>query len=65
MLPVRGFALIKTRLDEIMKADLEAQGLEFEPFNLHDIRRTVRTRLSKLRISGEVAEAILALRSPA
>ena len=29
------------------------------PFRLHDIRRTVRTRLASLRIADEVAEMII------
>ena len=65
LLPIQGFTLIKQRLDALMKADLEAQGLEFEDFDLsRDVRRTVRTQLSKLRIASEVCEAILAHAKP-
>jgi integrase len=64
-LPVCGFSRIKYRLDEIMRADLQAQGLEFKEFDLsRDVRRTVRTQLSKLRISGEVCEAVIAHAKP-
>jgi len=64
LLPIQGFNTIKQRLDKLMKADLAAQGVGFEPFRLHDVRRSVRTQLSKLRISGEVCEAILAHAKP-
>jgi integrase len=33
-------------------------GVE-EPFVIHDIRRTVRTRLSQLRVRSEVAEMVI------
>jgi integrase len=62
--PVSGFSKAKVRLDALMKADLEAQGKQFEPFVLHDIRRTVRTRLSGLPIEGEVKELLLAHARP-
>ena len=44
-----------------MQADL---GANFARFALHDVRRTARTQFSKLRISGEVAEALLAHAKP-
>jgi integrase len=34
-------------------------GNALVPFRLHDIRRTVRTRLAGLRIADEVAEMII------
>ena len=48
-----------------MRADLEAQGKTFEPFVLHDIRRTVRNRLSALPIEDVVRERLLAHARPA
>jgi integrase len=62
--PVSGFSKAKVRLDALMKADLEAQGKQFEPFVLRDIRRTVRTRLSGLPIDGEVKELLLSHARP-
>ena len=35
-----------------------------QPFQIHDIRRTVRTRLSGLHVKEEVREAILAHARP-
>ncbi len=55
--PVSGFSRAKARLDKLMCSDLKAS---LEPFVLHDLRRTVRTRLSSLPISGEVKELLLA-----
>jgi integrase len=46
--PISGFSKSKKRLDKKMG--------EAEPFRLHDIRRTVRTGLSALKVSETVAE---------
>ncbi|MGH6865573.1 MAG: tyrosine-type recombinase/integrase [Methyloceanibacter sp.] len=54
--PVTGFTRAKERIDKIMTEEL---GEAFAPFRLHDIRRTVRTRLAGLRIADEVAEMII------
>ncbi len=37
----------------------EALGDTFAPWRLHDIRRTVRTRLASLRVADEVAEMVI------
>jgi len=54
--PVTGFAKAKERIDKLMTDDL---GKAFAPFRLHDIRRTVRTRLAGLRVADEVAEMVI------
>lgn len=65
---VAHFSKAKTRLDRQMLRTLRAvarrQGkdpskVQFDPFVIHDIRRTVRTRLSSLRIRDEVAEMVI------
>jgi integrase len=53
---VTGFAKAKTRLDGLMEEEF---GRKPAPFRLHDIRRTVRTRLAGLRVADEVAEMII------
>jgi integrase len=53
--PVSAFGRMKRKLDALMAADL---GKPVE-FRLHDIRRTVRTRLSELQIRDDVGEAVL------
>jgi integrase len=59
--PVSGFSKAKTRLDALMKADLEAQGKQFSSFVIHDIRRTCRSRFSALAdVQDVVCEALLA-----
>src|SRR5262249_54105186 len=50
------FSNVKEQLDALMLEELEA----LPDFVNHDIRRTVRTHLSALRIAEEVREAVLA-----
>jgi integrase len=54
--PFRGFSWAKVRLDKRIAAATGA----IRPYSLHDIRRTVRTRLSELGVLPFVAELILA-----
>ncbi|KAB2799235.1 DUF4102 domain-containing protein [Brucella anthropi] len=67
--PVNGFSKAKSRLDREMLRILRAMArkrgtdvneVELEAFVIHDIRRTVRTRMSALPISSTVAELIIA-----
>jgi integrase len=51
-MPLNGFASAKERLDKEM-------GDNIPHFVIHDIRRTVRTRLSALRVPYEVAEMVI------
>jgi integrase len=51
-LPVSGFSHAKRRIDEYMPAGTA-------PFSFHDVRRSVRTRLSQLRVDREVAEIVI------
>ena len=53
--PVSGFSKAKTRLDTMMRERLS----KLEPFVIHDIRRTVRTRLSAAPIEDRVRELII------
>ena len=55
-IPVGGFSKAKQQLDELVT---KALGRAPEPFVLHDLRRTVRTRLSQLRVPTEVAELVI------
>jgi integrase len=54
--PVVNYGKAKERLDRYMTEEL---GHAPEPFRLHDLRRTVRTRLSSLRVAFEVAEMVI------
>jgi integrase len=56
MRPVDGFGKAKLRLDAAMGVIL---GRPVEPFVLHDLRRTVRSRLSELRVPPVVAECVI------
>jgi integrase len=56
MKPVAGFAGAKERLDAKMA---EALGAAPDPFVVHDLRRTVRTHLSALRVAEPVAELVI------
>jgi len=62
--PVSGFSKAKARLDALMRADLKAQGMPFEGFVLHDVRRTCRTRFSALPVEDIVREQLLAHARP-
>lgn len=66
--PVNGFSKGKERLDKAMLRILRAmarkrgddpQRVTLPDFVLHDIRRTVRTRLSSLRVSDTIAEMVI------
>ena len=66
--PFAGFSRAKARLDREMlrswRALGRAQGIDrrnaqMERFTLHDIRRTVRTRLSALRVPEQIAELVI------
>jgi integrase len=70
--PVNGFSKAKTALDDAVLAELRNSGdtakarekIKLEPFVVHDIRRTGRTHLSALPISGDVAELVIAHARP-
>ena len=55
--PVNGFSKGKDKLDQAMKVQLG--GCAPSPWVIHDIRRTVRTRLSELRVPEHVAERVI------
>jgi len=65
---VNSFAKAKDRLDRYMLLTLRAlarqrgdnpRTVQLEPFVNHDIRRTVRTRLSALKVPDHVAELVI------
>ena len=53
--PISGFSKGKDRLDRLMKEEIG----KVPPWVIHDIRRTVRTRLASLRVSDLVAEMVI------
>jgi integrase len=66
--PVNGFSNVKKELDRRMLRTLEAlarlrgddpRAVTLTPFVIHDLRRTVRTRLSALRVPDAVAEMVI------
>ncbi len=57
---VNGFSKAKAILDHKMLAELG----ELPPFVIHDVRRSVRTGLSALAVSSEVAELVIAHARP-
>ncbi len=70
---VNGFSKGKARLDRIMLPILKAMArkrgddtgrVTIPNFVLHDLRRTMRTRLSSLPVSTEVAELVIAHAKP-
>jgi len=59
---VVGFAKAKKRLDEAVSQLLDR---EVPPYRTHDLRVAFRTRLARLRVPREVAEACLGHAQPA
>jgi integrase len=64
--PVSGFSRAKTNLDALMLEELkrnaasnERDKAKLEPWVIHDLRRTVRTNLSRLGVSAEISERVL------
>ena len=57
--PVGSFGKPKDRLDKLMVSDAAATGVTVAPFRTHDLRRTVRTRLSSLKVPDTVAEMVI------
>ena len=66
--PVNGFSKAKSQLDRRMLLSLKAlarkrgddpRNVVLPPFVLHDLRRTMRTRLSSLRVADTVAEQVI------
>lgn len=72
--PAASYSFAKEQLDKLMLEELrataidegrDAQAVTFPPFVIHDLRRTCRSRLSRLRIEEEVKERVLAHLPPA
>ena len=59
--PINGFSRAKSTLDSDMLGELRRHDEKstLPDWVFHDIRRTVRTRLSGLRINSEVAEMVI------
>jgi integrase len=55
-IPINGFSKAKSGLDALVAEEL---GRDPEPYVTHDLRRTVRTRLSQLRVPTEIAELVI------
>jgi integrase len=55
--PINGFSYEKRKLNDIMIGALG--DFEMRPWVLHDLRRTLRTRLSSLKVDDVVAEMII------
>jgi integrase len=58
---INGFSKAKRQLNELMQ---RALGEPLRPFQNHDIRRTVRSRLSELKVSPVVAEVTIGHKLP-
>jgi integrase len=55
---VTGFSKSKQRLDKLVSAELSKRNATLPNYTLHDLRRTVRTRLTPIT-EYEVAEAVI------
>ena len=54
--PIHSFSVGKDRLDELVAKELGKAP--DSPFTIHDLRRTVRTRLSALKVDHRIAEMV-------
>jgi integrase len=59
--PINGFSKSKRRFDAVMRRHLDGK---LEPFVLHDVRRSVRTRLAALGVSDTVSELVIGHTKP-
>jgi len=59
--PANNFSKIKHALDQLMIEELRKTdpNAKLPPFVLHNLRRTMRTRVSSLRIPDTVAEMVI------
>jgi integrase len=58
--PFSGFSKAKRQLDETIKKQREAEGLDaMPPWRLHDLRRTARSLLSRAAVASDIAERVL------
>jgi integrase len=62
--PVSGFSKAKAELDAYMLEELRADAPEpdqvtLAPWIIHDLRRTVRTNLSRLKVDADIGERVL------
>jgi integrase len=62
--PIKAFSKLKAALDKAMRAELAKEGREFKSFVIHDLRRSVRTRLSSLGVAMHICERVLAHAQP-
>jgi integrase len=53
--PISGFSKAKTYLDDHIRSD----GSELDQWGFHDLRRTVRTHMSRIGVTSAVAERVL------
>lgn len=57
--PISGYSKLGARFDARLEAYCAANGVEPFTFDLHDLRRTVRTGLSELKVAPHIAEFVL------
>jgi integrase len=57
--PCSGFCRAKTRLDTLMAQYAKADGKEFEPWRIHDLRRTAASGMARIGIALPVIERAL------
>lgn len=57
--PCSGFSRAKSRLDKLMIEYAKADGAEFEPWRVHDLRRTAASGMARIGIALPVIERAL------
>ena len=62
--PINCFGKAKEKLDDLMRMDLEAKGLSFEPFVIHDIEGHAARSFLRLPVEDIVRELLVAHARP-
>ena len=60
--PIGGFSQLKEELDRMIletRQKIDPESKPMVPWRLHDLRRTMRSGLSKLRVPAEIAERVI------
>jgi len=61
---LQGWSKFKKNLDDLMKEELKAKGIEFKPWQHRDLRRTARTIMSRAGVASDIAEHAMGHKPP-
>jgi len=61
---LQGWSKFKKSLDDLMKEELKAKGIEFRPWQHRDLRRTARTIMARASVPSDIAEHAMGHKPP-